>query len=112
MRIVNLCKHNVDVVSPSGAVKTVPPSGVEARVATTRVFDEPVVLDDGFVVQISKPHYGEVEGLPAPQEGVMFVVSGQTLAALNGSRPDVFSPGNLLRGPDGQPKGCEGLSKG
>jgi hypothetical protein len=40
------------------------------------------------------PVCGAVEGLPAPQEGVVFIVSGMVLEALRGSgRSDVFAPG-------------------
>jgi len=39
----------------------------------------------------SAPTWGEVEGLPEPSEGTIYIVSG--LVAGRISRPDVFSPG-------------------
>lgn len=35
---------------------------------------------------------GDVEGLPEPQPGTVYLVSGAVLAALSGARPDCFAP--------------------
>ena len=36
--------------------------------------------------------FGEVENLPAPEQGVVFLVSGMVLSALAGTRSDVVAP--------------------
>ena len=43
-------------------------------------------------IRVIKQSFGEVEGLPAPQEGTIYIVSGMVLSALQGSRADVFAP--------------------
>tara|TARA_R110000772_G_scaffold64176_6_gene143508 strand:- start:1298 stop:1621 length:324 start_codon:yes stop_codon:yes gene_type:complete len=59
----------------------IPASGEVARV--TQGFSE---IIDGVCQQT----FGEIEGLPDPQEGVRFIVSGLVFAATD--RPDVFAP--------------------
>ena len=36
--------------------------------------------------------FGEVEGLPSPVTGTIYIVSGMVLSALNGARSDVVAP--------------------
>jgi len=55
--------------------------------------------------------YGTIEGLPAPEPGVIYVVSLLVLQALPSGRRDVFVPGLLRRDSDGRITGCEGLSR-
>lgn len=49
-----------------------------------------------------------LEELPAEEAGVALVVSALVRLAVP-HRRDVFSPGELVRGTDGQPVGCRGL---
>lgn len=87
MKIVNLTPHAIRLYKPDGSVVEIPPSGRVARVATRRV--ERGSLSGGIpVVSIE---YGEVEGLPDPQEGTIYVVSSIVLQAVKG-RGDVFAP--------------------
>jgi len=74
--IINLTPHPITV-----GKTTFPPSGTIARV---KAGFTPIV--DGVCHQT----FGDVEGLPAPQEGVRFVVSGLVFAATE--RTDVFAP--------------------
>lgn len=106
MEFVNLTPHSITVLAPSGQVVFVlAPSGQVARVAMTRVS---APGPGGVEFHVSAP--GEVEGLPAPQAGVVYVVSAlvRTNPALRG-RDDVASPGPLVRDAQGQPSGCAGL---
>lgn len=108
MSFVNLTPHIITVVDADGAaVAVLPPDGTVARVATAAAVTAVV---DG--VDIFETSFGEVVGLPAPAPGVMWVTSG-VVAAHPGvrGRKDVVSPGALVRGPDGQPVGCRGLSR-
>ena len=61
--------------------KIIPPSGTVARVKAG--FSSIV---DGICHQT----FGDVEGLPKPQDGVRLIVSGLVFAATE--RPDVFAP--------------------
>lgn len=103
---VNLCQHIINIVTPEGVVD-VPPSGRVARVATTRT-PGPSFGPVETVITV----FGEVEGLPEPQEGTIFLVS----ALVQGHksvrhREDVFSPGEQIRNADGLPVGCRGLTR-
>ena len=106
MKIVNLTPHGLNIETCRGSgrgVMTVPPSGDVARVASRTVATPRRIC--GVVVY--ETVLGEVEGLPGPRDGVVYVVSGMVAAA--GPRPDVFSPGDLLRDAFGSPVGCRGL---
>lgn len=101
---VNLTPHTINVCSPSGEqILALPPSGEVARVTSASVPEAEV---EG--VTLNRVVYGQVEGLPAPQPGVWLVVSGLVRMAAP-DRKDLCSPGELVRGPNGQPIGCRGL---
>ena len=76
---VNLTPHAI--VLNNG--QTIPASGVVARVKqTTTDFDA-----DGVAVAT----WGEIENLPQPNEGTIYIVSGLVASAAHG-RTDVVSP--------------------
>jgi len=74
--ITNLTPHPITI-----GCTTIMPSGIVARVSVEFTEER-----DGFCTQI----FGEIEGLPAPQDGVRYVVSGMVLSATD--RKDVFAP--------------------
>ena len=90
--IVNLTPHALTLVAPSGEHTVLPPSGSVARVTSTPGAVEARV---GFPCAVASPTtFGEVMGLPDPQDGTVFVVSGMVGSALAGrGRSDVFVPG-------------------
>ena len=107
MTIINLTPHTLNIIGADGSVREEAPSGVVARVTTSRTQTGEV-----HGLPLFTTTYGEVTGLPAPVEGVILVVSG--LVAGHPSvrdRADVYSPGELVRGADGQPVGCRGLTR-
>jgi hypothetical protein len=108
MTLVNMTPHALNVLPREGEAVVVPPSGDIARVTTTRVVVE--TLPGG--VEVFATSFGEVTGLPDPRGGEVFIVSGLVAGhpSLRG-RTDILSPGELVRGPDGQPIGCRGLSR-
>ena len=88
-KIVNLTKHNIVLRGEDGQDTVVPPSGTVARVAQEP--GERYYLE-GVPVPIQAPaKIGEVQGLPDPEPGTIYIVSGQVLR--EASRPDVFAPG-------------------
>ena len=91
MELKNLTPHAIALHLARGEVVTLPSVGV-ARVAT---FPRTASSVDGLPLPVlPAPVWGAVDGLPAPQEGVVFIVSGMVLEALRGSgRSDVFAPG-------------------
>lgn len=99
MNVVNLTPHAIQVVGgPS-----FPPSGQVARCAQVSA---PVGAHEGL--PLVSVQFGEVEGLPDPQEGVLFLVSALVRSAVP-HRHDVASPGDLERNEAGQPVGCRNL---
>lgn len=96
MKIVNLTPHPLTLCG-AGLDFTIPPSGIVARVAST---PGKVYAVEGVPVPVvGAPSFGAVEGLPPPEEGVVYIVSG--LVAAHVARPDVFSPGT---GPTDAPR--------
>lgn len=103
MELINLTPHEVNIVSEWGT-RNIPPSGQLARVSV-----ETVVVgetDDGILITASS--YGEVEGLPEPEEGVGYIVSS-LVAGHCKDRNDVFIPNDSIRDDKGRIVGCRTL---
>ena len=92
MTIINLTPHAIVLISPSGEEVVVPTSGEVARVASTPGTIREV---EGLPVPVAgATMFGDVIGLPSPQEGVWFIVSALVGSALVGKgRQDVVMPG-------------------
>jgi hypothetical protein len=88
MIFINCTPHALTVEG----LGTLPPSGITPRCATVR---SPAAYLGG--VRVVRQSMGAVTGLPEAVDGVALIVSGMVLAALSGSRPDVFAPDT---GPD------------
>jgi len=108
-KLINLTPHtiNVAVLDGDGAMMSIPPSGDVARVAAS-ADDAGHVKVDGEAISLSRVAFGAVQNLPAPEAGTIFIVSALVRGAVP-QRRDVASPGDLIRGADGQPIGCQGL---
>lgn len=108
MQIVNLTPHTLNILNADGSVRVdVAPSGLVARVATSRV-----QMGEVRGIPLFETRFGEVTGLPEAHPDIILVVSG--LVAGHPSvreRADVFSPGELVRDERGQPIGCRGLTR-
>jgi len=100
MKFVNLTPH---AINEKISGQTFAPSGSVARVATGKEY-----RGDFEGIPTYRTTYGKVVGLPQPQDGVVYIVSGMVLAAISG-RNDVFAPGELVRDENGNPIGCEGF---
>ena len=98
--LINLTAHTITEVTTGVSI---PSSGRVARVKTsTRKAGEFL----GY--PIFESTFGPVEGLPEPEEGVMYIVSALCMNACP-ERYDLLSPGNLLRDENGSPCGCIGF---
>ncbi len=114
IKLVNLTPHKIIIFASADAAESsveVEPSGQVARVsATTTPKASALSVEYGFPTV--RTVFGEVTGLPESQDGVAYIVSGMVLDAVGKKQPDrqdVYAPGELLRGTDGQPRGCIGL---
>ena len=96
--IINLTPHVIRLNDG----REFPPSGSIARVSTKREFvgwyhegqDGTVTLDDEMLsdaIPIYKTVFGDVVGLPEPQNGTIYLVSGMVASACL-DRMDVLSP--------------------
>ena len=97
---VNLTPHAINIVGKK--TTTIPTSGTVVRVSMTRT----TVSTDGNI-PITRVVYGPVVGLPEPADDTVFIVSG--LVRVGNGRPDLASPGQLVRDIDGKVMGCESL---
>lgn len=104
--IVNLTPHALNIQREDGTMLEIPPSGTVARVTETREARSSVAG-----IAVTAAVYGEVENLPEPQTGTIYVVSALVLQRTT-NRPDVFAPGPALRDEAGKIIGCVGLSAG
>ena len=85
--LVNLTPHDITIRLEDGD-RIIPASGTVARVTTSQV---PAGTVDG--IPVSAQTFGQIEGLPDPQDGVVFVVSAIVLAAAKeAGRTDVVAP--------------------
>ena len=90
--LVNRTPHPIGL-SVDGIVTTISTSGTVARVSTLSGAQCGVL--HGLPVFLP-PTFGAVEGLPEPQDGVVYIVSllvASALQAAGVSRPDVVCPG-------------------
>ena len=98
MKFINLTPHTVRLNRGT----EFPPSGQVARVKARHdvdawISDGPdgaLELNDEFfgdAIPVYRPVFGQVEGLPEPAEGTMYIVSGMVAAACRG-RDDVVCP--------------------
>jgi hypothetical protein len=88
MQFINCTPHALTVEG----IGTIEPSGTVPRCATVR--SDPTLVDG---VRYVGQEMGAVTGLPSYTDGIMLVVSGMVLAALNRTRADVVAPDT---GPD------------
>jgi hypothetical protein len=100
-KYINLTTHDLVEVTSGMVIK---PSGTIARVkqSTTKVATH-------ATIPIYSSIFGDVEGLPDPVEGTIYIVSSLTMNAIDSTRIDVVSPGNLQRDTAGKPIGCVGF---
>lgn len=103
IKIINLTAHTITEVT-SGQV--FPPSGKVARVKSSTV-----KVGEHLGCPIYKSEFGALEGLPEPEEGVLYIISSLALNAVPADRMDVVSPGNLQRDEHGKPVGCVGFRR-
>ena len=108
MKFINLTPHVVHVFDAAAdhpnLIDSFEPSGQVARVSSTST---QVDVING--IGLNRVVYAQVQGLPEPDVGSLFIVSAMVRAACP-DRKDLVSPGELLRDSDGVPFGCRGFA--
>ena len=106
MKIINCTPHPLNI-HHFGGILELAASGILPRLAVTRENVVPVFGPLGEVINVARATLGELTGLPDPQDGVVLITSA--LVADAAKRPDVMSPGELVRDAQGIIIGCRGL---
>lgn len=105
--IINLTPHDVTVMPGDAEAVTFPASGEFARVRET-LGDEELIATDAGPIPLRRLTYEEqVDGLPDPRPGVLYLVS--RLTALSVRRDDLVFPQGEFRDDMGQIIGCRAL---
>lgn len=106
MEIRNLTPHAITFVTDAGdIIKVVEPSGIVARVSA-----KTVVTGEIAGIPTTATVYGEVVDLPAPEAGVIYVVSS-LVASRVPERDDVYIPAESVRDSAGRIVGCKSLGR-
>jgi hypothetical protein len=104
MKIVNLTPHAINILTENHAMAIIA-SGEIARCKTERK-----VIGDIDGIPVTSTVFGEVEGLPEPQEGTIYIVSSLVAQACR-DRNDVFIPDDTVRDDEGKIIGCRSLGR-
>lgn len=117
VKLVNLTPHEIRLVRPAHLVLLkahpevvfrIPPARQVARVAVRR--EDAGHIDAGGVpIPLARTRYGEIEGLPSPQPGTLYIVSSLVAAAAR-DRTDLLIPDELVRDEQGKVVGARGLA--
>ena len=106
MDFVNLTPHAINLYGQDG--KTLLAS-IQPTAPAARCKQEAVCCGHVGGVPVYRMEFGEVENLPEPQEGTVYIVSRLVATAAN--RADVLCPGAAVRDEQGRVIGCVGLSR-
>lgn len=88
MKLVNLTPTALNVATNIGTTATIEPSGIIAYVSVQYI-DQPSCS----CIPIRETVYGDIQGLPEPEEGTMYIVSPTVASAAKKlGRKDVISP--------------------
>ena len=98
---VNLTPHQIDEQTTG---LSIPPSGIARINMRSRIID----TVDG-VPLFHSCYVGNLEGLPEPVEGTIYIVSALALNAVPAERTDVVAPGDVVRDDKGRVIGCKGF---
>ena len=118
MKLVNLTPHPIRIYSEGtpdrvenpddGVLLILEPSGEFARLSESVTGEETVVTEEAEI-PVSLVSYAEVEGLPEPQQGIVYIVPLMT--ALAAGRDALLVPYEQVRNPDGTVVGCRRLGR-
>lgn len=106
MTIINLTPHAINFIGANNApILTVEQSGTLARVSCLTITTSEIAG-----IPVTATFYSEVQGLPEPQDGVVYVVSS-LVAQRCPDRQDVFIPNESVRDENDRIIGCRSLGR-
>lgn len=110
---LNVTPHTVGFFDEEATpLLEVPSTGLARVSARTSVVGH--LRINGVLIPQTHTEYGEIEGLPEPQEGRIIIVSGMIVSALAQQgihRDDLFVPGMQIRDDAGRVIGCRSLDQ-
>lgn len=102
--LVNLTPHEIKIIKENEAW-SIPPSGMVARCRQ----EEKVIEQLEGKIPVTQLELGEVQDLPEPKQGVVYIVSHIVLQKCP-ERRDLVKPGRVVRDEEGRIIGCCCLS--
>ncbi|TLG77346.1 hypothetical protein [Culicoidibacter larvae] len=91
-RYINLTDHDIRIAD-GGTDVVIPPSGMIARIKSKE--RRLIGVHSGIKQYLLGGR--QIEYLPAPVDGTIYIVSKVVLSALNGRRKDVYAPERIKR---------------
>lgn len=112
MQIINLTPHECVIFAEDGKtiIHKIPSTGVARCKEFKSDEGEIQIAGSQNTVKLFKKQFGEVEGLPSPQQGVLFFVSA-LVAQRSPERNDLVVPATAVRNDAQQVIGTIGLCK-
>lgn len=105
MILINLTPHNINLYKDGKITKIIPSSGIATCETKSLLIDN----IDGFDVYTTE--FGEVSNLPAPKDGVYYIVSAIVANKVKGTRSDCLIVNDTVRNEKGQIIGCKSFGK-
>jgi hypothetical protein len=102
MTVVNLTKQRLTLYDSAGEFVEIPPD--PRHISFAGVSEHVMVSDDmGRTFSLNVQRVREIKGMPAPEEGILFIVPPEIAMALQEIREDVAFPAEeeIVRDADG-----------
>jgi len=110
VKIVNCTPHPIKILKVGIQIEF-PPEEISARcIQSTKVVETVEDINSGILFSLTATTYGEVIGLPDPEEGTHYIVS-KIVAERCKKRKDLLIPNGVQVDSKGNVTGCISLSK-
>lgn len=110
MNLKNFTPHDVNIVRGDETLTIPSACGIDRPgCSETREVVQKIQVD-GLDVPVNRTVLGEVEGLPEPEEGTLYIVSRVVAEAASG-RDDLIIPDDTIRDEAGRIVGCRAFAR-
>ncbi len=109
MTVINMTPHIINLIGENNEVVMYLPSNGIARAHQSRAKVDEIDLG-GNTVAINRNVFGELSGLPEPQDGVFYIVSALAAKAAPG-RKDLLLVDETVRDENNQIVGCRAFAR-